>query len=187
MQAIRKLAAIPILVLIYLTNGAATTIEKLSIEKMAGLAHAIVRARCISVSARWDRGEIWTFTSFQVSETWKGQAPDDLVVRLLGGSVGSLTSTVAGIPRFRPNEEVILFLQQTSDGDFTVLSWEQGAFRIGRDRRTGTEMVTEDTATFETYDPRTHQFSATGMRDTSLDALRARVRAAISQISENEP
>jgi hypothetical protein len=158
-----------------------TTLEKMPVERMADLARVIVRAICVSNSTGWDAGEIWTFTTFEVAEMWKGLATERVTVRLLGGTVGSLTSTVSGVPRFRTGEEVILFLEPAARGDFTVVSWQQGTFRIGSDPRGGAEIVTQDTAAFETFDPQTRQFKASGIRDLPLEAFRARVQAAVAE------
>lgn len=166
----------------------ATTLEKMSIRRMACVAPLIVRARCISNATKWDAGEIWTFTSFEVAEPWKGSAPERITVRLLGGTVGSLTSTVSGVPRFRPGEHVILFLQPTSRGAYSIVSWQQGTFRVhSRSVAHATEeTVTQDTAAFATFDPQTRRFETTGARDLSLSAFRAQVQSAIGAM-ENRP
>lgn len=158
-----------------------TTLQRLSVERMTEAAGAIVRARCLSSASRWDRGEIWTFTAFEATDTWKGAPATEITVRLLGGTVGALTSHVSGVPRFRPREEVILFLEPTTLGDLTVVSWQQGTLRIKRDPRTGLEIVTQDTAAFETFDPQTRLFRATGIRDVPLETFRARVHAAVAE------
>jgi hypothetical protein len=163
-------------------SGSATTLERMSVAKMTVAAQLVVRAQCVANSAAWDGGEIWTFTSFAVEESWKGAptgAAQELIVRLLGGSVGNLTSTVSGVPRFRPGEEVILFLQNTARGDYSVVSWVQGTFRIRQDARSGAEIVVQDTAAYETYDPMTRRFDAEGIRNLSVAGLRLRVRSAL--------
>src|SRR5271156_6972668 len=122
------------------TTAVATTLERMSVAKMTQHAQLVVRAQCLGNSVAWDGGEIWTFTSFEVEDSWKGAptgAAQQVTVRLLGGSGGHLTSTVSGVPRFRPGEEVILFLQPTARGDFSIVSWVQGTFRIHRDSRSG--------------------------------------------------
>lgn len=164
-----------------------TTLEKMPVERMADLARVIVRARCVSNSTGWDAGEIWTFTSFEVAETWKGSASERVTVRLLGGTVGSLTSHVSGVPRFRPQEEVVLFLEPTARGDFTVVSWKQGTFRVGRDPRNGAELVTQDTAGFETFDAQTRQFRASGIRSLPLELFRAQVQSALAGRAGSKP
>jgi hypothetical protein len=161
----------------------AATLERMSVAKMTQAAQLVVRARCVANSTAWDSGEIWTFTSFAVEDAWKGApsgAAQQLTVRLLGGSMGNLTSTVSGVPRFRPGEEVILFLQTTARGDYSIVSWVQGTFRIHRDARSGAEIVVQDTAAFDTYDPATRQFDAEGIRNLPVGALRMRVQRALA-------
>jgi len=159
--------------------ASATTIERMSIEKMSRTAKVIVRARCVGNSTRQNAGEIWTFTNFAVEQVWRGAAPSQITVRLLGGRDGNLTSSVSGVPRFRAGEEVLLFLEPTPRGDYSVVSWEQGTFRIRRDPATGRESATQDTASFATFDPATRRFKAAGIRRTPVDALRTRVDAAL--------
>lgn len=160
-------------------NVSATTIARMSIEKMARTTPLIVRARCVGNSTRWDSGEIWTFTNFQIEETWRGATAASIAVRLLGGRVGNLTSTVSGVPRFQPGEEVILFLEPTGRGDFSIVSWAQGTLRILRDPRTAQELVTQDSASVETFNPATRRFEAQGIRNLVIGELRARIKAAL--------
>src|SRR5271156_6444520 len=94
-------------------DARSTTMVRMSVAQLAHAAPLVVRARCVANSAAWDHGEIWTFTSFMVEETWKHDAPAGvansnayLTVRLLGGTVGNLNSVVAGVPRFAPGEDV---------------------------------------------------------------------------------
>jgi len=165
----------------------ATTLERMSLEKMAVAAPVIVRARCAGNSVWRDEGEIWTFTSFDVEETWRGSPPAHVVVRLLGGSLGDITSHVSGVPRFASGEDVILFLQPTSRGDYSVVSWEQGTFRIHLDSAAGQPLVTQDTASFATFDPVTRQFHADGIRNVQLSEFRARVEAALQSARGKRP
>ncbi|MGA3293465.1 MAG: hypothetical protein ABSE45_05695 [Candidatus Acidiferrales bacterium] len=176
--AARYLALLPALLAINLA-ATATTLTRMSLATMSQKAPVIVRARCLGNSTGWDAGEIWTFTSFEIEDVWRGAAPARIVVRLLGGRAGNITSSVSGIPRFHAGEEAVLFLEPTPRGDFSVVSWQQGTFRIRRDSRTGEESVTQDTASFATFDPATRQFEATGIRNLPIDLLRARIEAAL--------
>jgi hypothetical protein len=138
-----------ILVLILLPGApvrfaSATTLARMSVAQMSHAATLVVRARCVSGIARWDDREIWTFTAFAVTDTWKGNAADEITVRTLGGTVGNVTSHVAGVPVFRPGEEVVLFLEPSPAGGLAVVSWQQGTFRVHRDARTGRYHATQD-------------------------------------------
>jgi len=157
----------------------ATTLERMSLEQLAQSAQIIVRAQCLENSTAWDAGEIWSHTTFEVQEAWKGSAPEQITVRLLGGRAGNVTSTVTGIPRFRRGEQVVLFLEGTSRGGLSVVSWQQGPFRIHRDAFTDRETVTQDTASFPTFDPVTRRFEASGIRKMPLENFRAQVDAAL--------
>jgi hypothetical protein len=179
----RRLFVIPFLALtiaVVCSAVRATTLAHMSVAQMSQTAPVIVRARCEENATRWDAGEIWTFTRFAVEDIWKGSAPAEITVRLLGGAVGNLSSTVAGIPRFQPDEIVILFLEPTSHGDFSILSWQQGTFRVRNDARSSQETVTQDTASFATFDAPSRRFEMSGVRNVPIDAVRQQVRAALS-------
>jgi len=176
---IGRAAVCAVVLLAMAATAAATTLVRMSVAKISQTAQAIVRARCLESSARWDSGEIWTFTSFSVGEVWNGAAPARITVRLLGGRVANLTSTVSGIPRFSPGEDVVLFLERMPTSDFSIVSWQQGTFRIHRDLANGQESVEQDTASFATFDPATRRFETVGIRRMPLDAFRAQVDAAL--------
>jgi hypothetical protein len=165
----------------------ATTLERMSLAKMAAAAPVIVRARCGGNSVARDEGEIWTFTSFDVEETWRGSAAARITVRLLGGSMGDITSHVSGVPRFTAGEDVVLFLQPTARGDFSIVSWEQGTFRIHQDASGTQALVTQDTASYATFDAATRRFLPAGVRNMQLDRFRARVQAALGSAQVKQP
>lgn len=124
----------------------ATTFARMSPEDMARAAVVIVRARCVGSVVETRGGEIWTVTSFEIRETWKGEAARVVRVRLLGGRTTEITSRVDGVPRFRAGEDVVLFLAPIENGEFSVLSWAQGTFRVSRETATGASVVNQDTA-----------------------------------------
>ncbi len=181
MKRIRRIALLGVFVaLVACAAARATTLMRMSVEKMARTAEVVARARCVANVTGWDAGEIWTVTTFRIEETWKGAPGELITVRLLGGRVGNLISTVDGVPRFQAGEDVVLFLERAGRVDFSVVSWMQGTFRIRLERGTAEESVAQDTAAFATYDPETRRFEASGIRGTRLDALRELVAAALS-------
>ncbi len=171
-----------ILLFLWLNTATArgTTFARISVGQMTEAAPLVARVRCLGNTAKWEGGEIWTITSFAVLEVWKGSAPPQIAVRLIGGQVGHLISSVAGVPRFQPGEEAILFLIPIHEAEFTVTGWMQGTFRIRRDLRAGIEWVTQDTAGMAVFDPRTRQFESSGIRGLALERLRERVAAEMN-------
>jgi hypothetical protein len=161
--------------------AAATTLAQLSVEQMTAAAATIARGRCIANESRWEKGEIWTISTIEIEEVWKGAAPERISVRLIGGHSGHFISTVAGVPRFHPGEEVILFLEPGREGEFTVTGWVQGTFRIGRDPASGAERVTQDSAGLGGFDPAAHEIQDGGIHGLLIEQLRSRVRAALDR------
>jgi hypothetical protein len=156
----------------------ATTLKRMSVADLSRAADTVIRARCVTNSTRWEAGEIWTFTTFDIEETWKGSAPAQITVRLLGGHTGNFTSTVSGVPRFSSGEELILFLERTPAQDFSIVSWMQGTFRIAHSA-TGEEIITQDTAAFPVFDPASHNFETTAIRKMPVSAFRTLVIASV--------
>jgi hypothetical protein len=126
-------------------------------------------------------GEIWTETRFEVLELSKGQLPDVVTIRMLGGSVGNLHSRIEGVPAFRPGEEAYLFLWGHDGEPFRVLGWTQGTFRVTRDAHTGVELVTQDSAATPIFDPRTRQFRHGGIRNLPVAIFQLKLKKALQQ------
>jgi len=166
----------------------ATTLMRMSLAQMARTAQVIVRARCVSNATLWDEGEIWTRTTFDVEESWSGPpGTRQIAVRLLGGSLGNISSRVSGIPRFQPGEDTVLFLEPSRNGDFAIVSWQQGTFRIRQNAAMGAEIVVQDTASALTYDPVSRRFEAAGIRAMALADFRSRVVAALGASPSRKP
>jgi hypothetical protein len=87
----------------------ATTLSRLRFDELATQAAAVARLRCLGAESRWQDGEIWTETRFEVVELNKGQLPGMVSIRMLGGSVGALHSRIEGVPAFRLGKEAYLF------------------------------------------------------------------------------
>ncbi len=178
----RRILSVFLLALLAAVPAAqATTLVRMNVDQLTASAAVVARVRCLSNESRWDEGQIWTFTTFEVIETLKGDVPKQITVRLIGGKVGHLISHVAGVPRFEPGEQAILFLEPTRAGDLSVTSWAQGTFRIRRDPDTGRETVTQDISGLSTFDPATRQFLPGGVRNLPLEQFKEQVAAAIER------
>ena len=153
----------------------ATTLVRMDLEELTRIAAVVARARCLETSSRWENGHLWTMTTFELAEIWKGEAPRTIMVRLVGGNDGHRTVLVEGVPRFFPGEEVVLFLEPLRTGEMTVTSWAQGTFRIHRDLHTKEENVTQDTGGLGLFDPATREYHTGGVRRMALEEFRGRV------------
>jgi hypothetical protein len=161
-----------------LTN--ATTLVRLKLEDLAQRSTAIARLRCIGSESRWDQGELWTETKFELIALHKGSLSRVVTVRTLGGHDGHLRSHVDGVPEFRAGEEVYLFLWAQPGEPYRVLGWSQGTFRIARNG-SGLESVTQDSATAAVFDPQTRQFRRGGIRNLPVPLFQVRLRKALEE------
>jgi hypothetical protein len=159
----------------------ATTLAPLRFEDLARDSTAVARVRCLGSEVRWERGEIWTETHFEVLELDKGLLPGLVTVRLLGGSAGHVHSRVDGVPAFQTGEEVYLFLWGRHGGPYGVMGWTQGTFRIVRNSETGMETVTQDSAVGSVFDPRTREFRRHGIRNLPVGLFQAKLRKALRE------
>lgn len=161
----------------------ATTFRHLSLGDLAAGAETVVRARCLSGESRWEGGEIWTFTQFEVVESLKGNVPRLLTVRTLGGRVGHLQSLVEGAPAFHAGEEVFLFLGARQADSFSVLGWAQGTFRIRSEPGSGRESVTQDSSGLAVMDGATGRLERKGIRNLPVEEFRQKIASAIERSS----
>lgn len=159
----------------------ATTMSRLKFQDLAQESTAVARLRCLGSTSQWEQGEIWTETRFQVVQREKGALPGIVTVRLLGGNVGHLRSHVEEVPAFQPGEEVYLFLWSREGEPYQVLGWSQGTFRIARNRQSGLEMVTQDSAATPIFDLQTRAFRRGGIRNLPVSIFRAKLQKALRQ------
>ncbi len=108
------------------------TLERLSLDEMTQRSTAIVRARATSNSTAFIGSTIYTRTRFQVLERWKGPEAAEVEVVEPGGTVGQMTQTYTGVPRFSPGQEVVLFLWTGPSGRTQVIGLSQGVFEVER-------------------------------------------------------
>jgi hypothetical protein len=159
----------------------ATTLSRMRFEELANQATAVARLRCLSAESRWENGEIWTVTRFEIVELNKGLLPGVVSVRMLGGTIGNLHSRIEGVPAFHPGEEAYVFLWAPDGEPLRVLGWSQGTFRIRRDARNGSETVTQDSALAPLFDPRTRQFRHGGIRNLPVAIFQLKLRKALEE------
>jgi hypothetical protein len=123
--------------------GQATKIIYQSPKELATQSSQIVRGTVTSVKSYWNEEgtKIFTEALVAVEETYKGVAIGEARIVQLGGIVGHVNMRVEGALAWRPDEEVLLFLEPGVPGAFNVSGFSQGKFDIVRDPRTGRVFV----------------------------------------------
>jgi hypothetical protein len=161
--------------------AAATTLARLSLGQLTAASALIVRARCLGATTGWEASEIWTFTRFQALESFKGAAPGSFTVRLIGGTAGSIESVVAGVPRFDKGEEVVLFLARPRNGNYGVIAWIEGTFRVQRDAA-GHAFLTQESSGQLVFDRAKRAFQRQGIRRMPLATFRRTIERLATQV-----
>ena len=133
---------------------------------LARSADGVVLADCVKSESRIDEdtGLIFTYTTFRVNEKLKGEYGDEIVLRIVGGTVGDKTISSPYLPRFTQNEEVILMLGPNNTKGYPVLkSVSRGIIRVETDD-TGTKYIATPVDGLEIIDSKTNQRAANDNR-----------------------
>jgi len=108
----------------------ATKVRAVNLEEMTGRAATIFSGRCTGVTVVDDPnvGGPVTVATFDVERTVKGDYGSSVTIRLPGGKI-------AGVPRFRSGDEVVLFLYgENSAGLSSPVGLGQGKFNVVEDK-----------------------------------------------------
>src|ERR1041385_870637 len=97
-------------------------------EEKVDNAASIVVGRCVKNESRWDPSGRWilTYSTFKVTNTFKGAPQPEVTVVVPGGTVGGVHQSSVGLPSFAEGSENVLFIRHSKVGP-TGLYSDQGA------------------------------------------------------------
>lgn len=137
---------IPLVSLLLLAGSAlsASTVLNVSFEHLARSANRVVSGEIVSINPlAGENGIIYSNVTMRVTRAvpraLEGQT---VTVRMVGGELDGRKVYVQGMPRFTVGEEVVLFLNRSTESVMgaTVGLW-QGVFYVGRDKTTGESFI----------------------------------------------
>jgi len=113
----------------------ATTVTKLNLEQLVTRADLIVQGQVQSVYSQWDEEHrlVFTYVSLRVDESIKGSSRQSVLIRQVGGTVGTVQMSIAGLPQFRTGETAIAFLKHQDHSTFQVVGMSQGLYEVVQD------------------------------------------------------
>lgn len=117
----------------------ATIMVEVPLEEMVVEGEGVVRATVIhsgtQLNLRAGGTELTTITTLRVDEWLVGQGEDEIRLREIGGETDRGGMRIAGTPRYRMGEEVIVFLDEDVDGVdryYRTFALVQGKFTVLR-------------------------------------------------------
>jgi hypothetical protein len=118
------------------SHARATTILRVPVEDLSRSAAVVIQGRVEDVRVVADPADerrISTKVTVAVGRVLKGHASGPrLTITLAGGRLGLWNATIPGTPTFEAGEEVVLFLEATSDG-LKPSGLVEGKYRVTRD------------------------------------------------------
>lgn len=121
----------------------ATQIVHRTPQQMGTQADLVVTGKVAGVQSFWNANhtKIFTETTIEVDQTFKGSAPRLVKILQLGGRVDNIKVNVAGALKWASGEEVLLFLEPYTPGSYQVSGFSQGKFNITADPITGRKSI----------------------------------------------
>jgi hypothetical protein len=125
----------------------ATTVQKLSFDRLIREADFIVRGRVEKLKSQQGAsgGSVTTVITVSVEKQFKGSHVSSINIEQPGGSMGDMAQGVPGSPEFSPDEDVFLFLKRKRRGTFEVVGGKQGKF-IAKPQPDSNNWIVEDFA-----------------------------------------
>ncbi len=112
-------------------SAEATVLRGLSLKQLCAGSQQIVRGTVLETRAHWHGGRILTAVTLRVDRALAGDRRSGQRVTFyrLGGEVGGIGQRVIGAARFRPGEQVVVFLRARR-GRLRVHGMFQGKLRV---------------------------------------------------------
>lgn len=114
------------------TPASAATVLRLDMQSLVANSDQIIEGEVTAVEARVENGRVYTYTTVQVKDAFKGaQAGEVVTIKQIGGRTPELATRVAGSPNFQSGEHVIVFLEKATPRATPVITgMAQGKFHI---------------------------------------------------------
>ena len=135
-----------LLTFVWVSVAQATWLQKLDRDQLVHQSKAILVGRCVDIQTNWNakRTLIFTRATYRIEQAIKGVSQKrDVVVKALGGTVGTISQAVVDGPRFGVGSRDLLFL--TNDREepnlFRLVGLTQGKLSVQTDPATGEDIL----------------------------------------------
>lgn len=114
-------------------------------EDLARRADAIVIAKVTGLTSAWnsDRSRIYTTVTLAIDEQLKGEGTGTMSISTPGGEVDGVGEVYSHVPRFKLNEQVVVFAQRDTQGRFQLVGGIEGKMSVIIEESTGRQLVAD--------------------------------------------
>ncbi|MBI3896287.1 MAG: hypothetical protein HY313_10210 [Acidobacteria bacterium] len=139
----KKILSSLLLTYLCLPAATATTLLPMNLDDLTKASPVIAYGKIVGSRAEWNEIHtlIYTIYTFQAIEYLKGDLGPSFELHEPGGELDGLSMSVAGVPRFSPGQEAVLFLWTDSRGLHQVTGFEQGNLALQNDPQTGIKVI----------------------------------------------
>jgi len=139
------LALFAVITLLTLTPNPVRCQERvLMTEELARRADVIVVAKVTMLKSEWtsDKSRIYTNVTLSIDQQLKGDGNEtSMTISTLGGEVGGVGEVYSHLPRFKLNEQVVVFAEKDRNGQLQVLGGNEGKLVVMNEESTGRQLV----------------------------------------------
>ena len=125
----------------------ATTVVPPSFDQLVEDAQLIFEGKVTDVRCEWaGQGAervIVSYVTFEIEDALKGSPGTNVTLRLLGGTIGNETITIADAPVFQKGDRDILFVENNGSQFIPLVGIMHGRFRVQPDGVSGIDIVTD--------------------------------------------
>jgi len=159
----------------------ATVMVPLSLKQLTDDADLVVVGSCVDKQVVKSGKMIFTDYTIQVSEVLKGATVKEVKVRQPGGESGGKGVYVAGVARFTPAEEAVLFLARPGkDGARDLIGWSQGKFHIYYDDKTKARYAVQELQGISFMKKSTGEITEPSVSRIELKQLQTQVKSIVA-------
>ena len=132
----------------------AQIVQRLSVGELAKQSDVIARGQVQNINTQQTENGFSIVTQIEIGivEQWKGAERSSVVVSQPGGTAGTITQGVPGLPQFFMGEEIIIFLRQTKNHGFETVGGRQGKLLVKTDPDTRKTFIQDVTGKKENLD-----------------------------------
>jgi hypothetical protein len=165
------------LCLVVCLSARAATLEQMSIEDLTLESTSIVRGYAAGSRAARVGSIIYTFTTFRLAESLKGEPTRKVEIALPGGQVGDVSQRFGGVPRLEAGEEYLVFLWRGPSGLTQITGLSQGLIQI---ENTPERFAIREPSPDLVIAPETGKAAKNERLRMPIGGLVARIRAALA-------